>query len=142
VHPGGRKSSSALKANPTQFRGVISDGGVITLARGQTIASITDGTSNTVMVAEQSGPMFHNNGQRLPIAGDSVNNDGRLITTVGSHGDVAHGFPNGNNTMTNTTNCPVPTQAAPTACAATTQPRSTRAASTRREAWCSTITVS
>jgi prepilin-type N-terminal cleavage/methylation domain-containing protein/prepilin-type processing-associated H-X9-DG protein len=96
---GAEDHPSAMKAN-SQFRGVVSDGGVITLARGQTIASITDGTSNTMMVGEQSGPMFHNNGQPLPIAGDSDNYDGRVDNNHGFHMGTSHvGYPNGNNTM-------------------------------------------
>jgi len=105
---GAENHISAMKAN-SQFRGVVSDGGVITLARGQTIASITDGTSTTIMVGEQSAQMYHNNGLPLPIPGDSINNDGRVDNNRGFHMGTSHvGFPNGNNTMTNTTNCPYP----------------------------------
>src|SRR5688572_15506569 len=64
---------TAMNAN-SQFRGPVADGGVITLGRGQALTAVTDGTSSTVMVGEQSGQMYHNNGQALPIAGDSVNN--------------------------------------------------------------------
>jgi prepilin-type processing-associated H-X9-DG protein len=91
----------------TQFRGPISDGGVITLARGQKMGAITDGTSNTIMVGENTGAMYHSNGQLLPIAGDSINNDALVDNNRGFHMGTSHvGFPNGNNSMTNTTNCP------------------------------------
>jgi prepilin-type N-terminal cleavage/methylation domain-containing protein/prepilin-type processing-associated H-X9-DG protein len=96
---------TAMNAN-SQFRGPVSDGGVITLARGQTIASVTDGTSNTVMVGEQSGQMYHRNTQPLPIAGDSANNDGRVDNNRGFHMGTSHvGFPSGNNSMTSPGNC-------------------------------------
>jgi prepilin-type processing-associated H-X9-DG protein len=91
--------SSGMTAN-SQFRGPISDGGVLTLARGQLITSVTDGTSNTIMVAEQSGQMYHRNGQALPIAGDTANNDGRVDNNRGFHMGTSHvGFPRGNNSM-------------------------------------------
>jgi prepilin-type N-terminal cleavage/methylation domain-containing protein/prepilin-type processing-associated H-X9-DG protein len=97
---------TAMNAN-SQFRGPISDGGVITLARGQRQATITDGTSNTIMVGEQSGVMYHNNGQKLPIVGDSVNNDGRVDNNRGFHMGTSHvGFPNGDNSMDTGGNCP------------------------------------
>jgi len=93
IHP------SALLAN-SQFRGPISDGGVITLMRGQKIATITDGTSNTIMVGEVNGPMYHNNGSVLPVAGDSFNNDGMVDNNRGFHMGTSHvGFPSGNNSM-------------------------------------------
>jgi prepilin-type N-terminal cleavage/methylation domain-containing protein/prepilin-type processing-associated H-X9-DG protein len=91
---------TAMNSNSGQFRGPVSDGGVITLGRGQTMASITDGTSNTIMVGEQSAQMYHNNGQPLPLPGDSVNNDGRVDNNRGFHMGTSHvGFPNGNNSM-------------------------------------------
>jgi prepilin-type N-terminal cleavage/methylation domain-containing protein/prepilin-type processing-associated H-X9-DG protein len=102
---GAENHISAMKAN-TQFRGVVSDGGVITLARGQTIAAITDGTSNTIMVGEQSAQMYHNNGMPLPILPD-VNSDGRVDNNRGFHMGTSYvGFPNGDNTMTFDKNCP------------------------------------
>jgi prepilin-type processing-associated H-X9-DG protein len=102
---GAEPHPSAMLAN-SQFRGPVSDGGVITLGRGQTITSITDGTSNTVMVGEQSGQMYHRNGQALPIAGDSANNDGRVDNNRGFHMGTSHvGFPSGNNSMTSPGNC-------------------------------------
>ena len=97
---------SAMNANTAQFRGPVSDGGVITLARGQTITSVTDGTSNTIMVGEQSGQMFHNNGNALPIAGDSANNDGRVDNNRGFHMGTSHvGYPSGDNSMDAGKNC-------------------------------------
>ena len=98
---GSNDHASAMNAN-SQFRGSISDGGVITLARGQSASNITDGTSNTVMVGEQSGQMFHNNGEKLPsvTAGDSVNSDGRVDNNRGFHMGTSHvGFPSGNDSM-------------------------------------------
>jgi prepilin-type N-terminal cleavage/methylation domain-containing protein/prepilin-type processing-associated H-X9-DG protein len=96
---------SAMLAN-SQFRGPVSDGGVITLGRGQPMGAMTDGTSNTIMVGEQSGQMFHNNGQPLPIAGDSVNNDGRVDNNRGFHMGTSHvGFPSGDNSMDAGRNC-------------------------------------
>jgi type II secretory pathway pseudopilin PulG len=102
IHP------SALLANTPQFRGPISDGGIITLMRGQKMSVITDGSSNTIMVAEVNGPMYHNNGSVLPIAGDSFNNDGLVDNNRGFHMGTSHvGFPSGSNTMqaTQPTNC-------------------------------------
>jgi prepilin-type N-terminal cleavage/methylation domain-containing protein/prepilin-type processing-associated H-X9-DG protein len=99
---------TAMNAN-AQFRGPISDGGVITLARGQRISTITDGTSNTIMVGEQSGKMFHNNGQSLPsvAAGDSLASDGRVDNNRGFHMGTSHvGFPLGDNSMDVGANCP------------------------------------
>lgn len=97
---------TAMTANPSQFNGPISDGGVITLGRGQRHSTITDGTSNTVMVAENAGKMYHNNGQPLPITGDSNNYDGRVDNNRGFHMGTSHvGFPNGDNTMDAGQNC-------------------------------------
>jgi prepilin-type N-terminal cleavage/methylation domain-containing protein/prepilin-type processing-associated H-X9-DG protein len=102
---GAENHASAMRAN-SQFRGVVSDGGVITLGRGQTMASVTDGTSNTIMVGEQSGQMFHNNGLPLPIPGNSNNNDGRVDNNRGFHMGTSHvGHPSGNNSMTAGRNC-------------------------------------
>jgi prepilin-type N-terminal cleavage/methylation domain-containing protein/prepilin-type processing-associated H-X9-DG protein len=87
---------TAMNANTGQFRGPISDGGVITLARGQTIGSITDGTSNTLMIGEQSGPMFDANGNRLPPG----NNDGQVDNNRGFNMGTSHvGYPTGDNSM-------------------------------------------
>jgi prepilin-type N-terminal cleavage/methylation domain-containing protein/prepilin-type processing-associated H-X9-DG protein len=95
---GAENHPSALKAN-SQFRGVISDGGVITLGRGQTLGAITDGTSNTAIVGEQSGPMFLSNGSPLPPAGDP-NGDGRVDNNRGFHMGTSHvGHPSGNDSM-------------------------------------------
>ena len=109
-HPSTDKGVTAAGDPATggwQNRGPVSDGGVITLARGQTITSITDGTSNTIMVGEQSGQMFHNNGQALPIAGDSVNNDGRVDNNRGFHMGTSHiGFPSGPDTLNWQKGCP------------------------------------
>ena len=96
---------TAMNANAPQFRGPISDGGVITLARGQKMSSITDGTSTTIMVGEQSGKMIHNNGQTLPLPSD-INSDGRVDNNRGFHMGTSHvGYPSGDNSMTSTTNC-------------------------------------
>lgn len=92
---------TALNAN-SQFRGPVSDGGVITLARGQTITSVTDGTSNTIMVGEQSGQMYASNGQPRPDG----NTDGRVDNNRGFHMGTSHvGYPSGDNTMTAGKNC-------------------------------------
>jgi prepilin-type processing-associated H-X9-DG protein len=97
--------SSRMAAN-TQFRGVVSDGGVLTLGRGQKITSVTDGTSNTILVGEQSGRMFHNNGSPLPIPGDSNNYDGKVDNNRGFHMGTSHvGYPSGDNTMDAGKNC-------------------------------------
>ena len=96
---------TAMNAN-SQFRGPVSDGGVITLARGQRAATVTDGTSNTIMVGEQSGRMYHSNGQPLPI-GTDVNSDGRVDNNRGFHMGTSHvGYPNGDNSMDAGANCP------------------------------------
>jgi len=96
---------SAMFAN-SQFRGVVSDGGVITLGRGQRILSITDGTSNTIMVGEQSAQMYNSGGTALPTAGDP-NSDGRVDNNRGFHMGTSYvGFPSGNNTMNPSGNCP------------------------------------
>lgn len=91
---------SAMTTNPSQFNGPISDGGVITLGRGQRMANVTDGTSNTVMVGENAGKMYHNNGQPLPVGADTNNYDGRVDNNRGFHMGTSHvGFPNGDNSM-------------------------------------------
>jgi prepilin-type processing-associated H-X9-DG protein/prepilin-type N-terminal cleavage/methylation domain-containing protein len=98
---------SAMLAN-SQFRGPVADGGVLTLGRGQRMSAISDGTSSTIMVGEQSDWMWHANGQRLPLPGDP-NSDGRVDNNRGFHMGTSHiGYPvpwaspsglNGNNTM-------------------------------------------
>jgi len=98
---------SALLANSQQFRGPISDGGIITLARGQKHGAIIDGTSNTIMVAEVNGPMYHSNGTTLPTGTDTNNNDGLVDNNRGFHMGTSHvGFPSGNNSMNANVNCP------------------------------------
>ena len=95
---------TAMNAN-SQFRGPVSDGGVITLGRGQRMGTVTDGTSNTIMVGEQSGRMVHNNGTVLPLAGDP-NGDGRVDNNRGFHMGTSHvGYPSGDNTMDAGINC-------------------------------------
>jgi prepilin-type processing-associated H-X9-DG protein len=95
---------TAMNAN-TQFRGPVSDGGVITLGRGQPMAAITDGTANTIMVGEQSGQMYHSNGTALPLSGDP-NGDGRVDNNRGFHMGTSHvGFPSGDNSMDAGRNC-------------------------------------
>ena len=99
---GANPHPTAMNAN-AQFRGPISDGGVITLARGQRQANITDGTSNTIMVGEQSGRMYDTNNQPLAVG----NNDGRVDNNRGFHMGTSHvGFPNGDNSMDTPGNCP------------------------------------
>src|SRR5437762_9479117 len=66
---GANPHPTAMNAN-SQFRGPISDGGVITLARGQRISTVTDGTSNTIMVGEQSARIYSSGGVALPTSGD------------------------------------------------------------------------
>jgi prepilin-type processing-associated H-X9-DG protein len=96
---------TAMNAN-SQFRGPVSDGGVITLARGQRAATVTDGTSNTIMVGEQSGRMYNSGGQPLPV-GTDVNSDGRVDNNRGFHMGTSHvGYPNGDNSMDVSGNCP------------------------------------
>jgi prepilin-type N-terminal cleavage/methylation domain-containing protein/prepilin-type processing-associated H-X9-DG protein len=97
---------TAMNAN-SQFRGPISDGGVITLARGQRISTVTDGMSNTIMIGEQSGKMSDSNGLKLPRASDglSANYDGRVDNNRGFHMGTSHvGYPTGDNSMG--PNCP------------------------------------
>ena len=94
---------TAMNANAGQFRGPVSDGGVITLARGQRMSTVTDGTSNTVMVGEQSGRMTDGNNVPLAVG----NNDGRVDNNRGFHMGTSHvGFPSGDNTMDTPGNCP------------------------------------
>ncbi len=99
---------TAMTTN-AQFRGPISDGGVLTLARGQRMSTITDGTSNTIMIGEQSARMLHNNGQNLPslAAGDSPASDGRVDNNRGFHMGTSYvGYPTGDNSMDTPGNCP------------------------------------
>ena len=88
---------TAMTANSAgQFNGPISDGGVITLARGQRIGAVTDGTSNTIMVGEQSGKMYNSSGNPLPFGND----DGRVDINRGFHMGTSHvGYPTGDNSM-------------------------------------------
>jgi prepilin-type processing-associated H-X9-DG protein len=96
---GADNHQTAMLANPV-FNGAVSDGGVITLERGQRMSTVTDGTSNTVMVAEQSGRFYHNNGAALPLPNEQPGNDGRVDNNRGFHMGTSHvGAPNGNNTM-------------------------------------------
>jgi prepilin-type processing-associated H-X9-DG protein len=94
---------TAMNSNAAQFRGPISDGGVITLARGQRQATVSDGTSNTIMVGEQSGKMY--DGNNTPLA--PGNNDGRVDNNRGFHMGTSHvGYPTGDESMTFDRNCP------------------------------------
>jgi prepilin-type N-terminal cleavage/methylation domain-containing protein/prepilin-type processing-associated H-X9-DG protein len=96
---------TAMNAN-SQFRGPISDGGVITLARGQRMSTVTDGTSNTIMVGEQSGIMRLSDGRALPV-GTDVNSDDRVDNNRGFHMGTSHvGYPTGDNSMDSPGNCP------------------------------------
>jgi prepilin-type processing-associated H-X9-DG protein/prepilin-type N-terminal cleavage/methylation domain-containing protein len=102
---------TAMTQNPSQFNGPVSDGGAITLGRGQRLAAVTDGTSNTMMVGEQSGKMWHNNGQPLPVGTDPFDYDGHVDNNRGFHMGTSHvGYPEGDNTMDGPpTNPPGPT---------------------------------
>jgi prepilin-type N-terminal cleavage/methylation domain-containing protein/prepilin-type processing-associated H-X9-DG protein len=83
----------------SQNRGPVSDGGVLTLMRGQKLEACSDGASNTVMVGEQSDWMWHANGTRLPLPGD-LNGDARVDNNRGFHMGTSYvGFPSGNGTM-------------------------------------------
>ncbi len=94
---------TAMNAN-SQFRGPISDGGVITLASGQRMSTVTDGTSNTIMVGEQSGRFYNSSNQLMPTSGDP-NSDGRVDNNRGFHMGTSHvGYPTGDNSMG--PNCP------------------------------------
>jgi prepilin-type processing-associated H-X9-DG protein/prepilin-type N-terminal cleavage/methylation domain-containing protein len=94
------RSADPMPAGDGQFRGVVSDGGVLTLRRGQRIEAVADGTSNTIAVGEQSDWMWHSNGQRLPQGTDPFNNDGRVDNNRGFHMGTSHvGFPSGPGTM-------------------------------------------
>ena len=100
---------TAMTANPSQFNGPISDGGVITLGRGQRMANVTDGTSNTLMVGENAGRMYHSNGQPLPVGADTNNYDGRVDNNRGFHMGTSYvGFPDGDNSMDVGRQCPHP----------------------------------
>jgi prepilin-type N-terminal cleavage/methylation domain-containing protein/prepilin-type processing-associated H-X9-DG protein len=95
---------TAMNTN-SQFKGPVSDGGVITLGRGQRISTITDGTSNTVMIGEQSGKTYTSGNQALPLANDP-NSDGRVDNNRGFHMGTSHvGYPSGDNSMDNPGNC-------------------------------------
>jgi len=91
----------------TNNRGPISDGGVLTLARGQTIDAIPDGTSNTIMVGEQSDWVWNSGGLRMPTTGDP-NSDGRADNNRGFQMGTSYvGFPSGDGTMNPVVgNCP------------------------------------
>ena len=90
---------------PPQNRGPTSDGGMLTLRRGQRLSNVVDGTSNTVMVGEQSDWVFNGNGDRMPLASDP-NSDGRVDNNRGFHMGTSYvGYPAGNGTMTWTRNC-------------------------------------
>jgi prepilin-type N-terminal cleavage/methylation domain-containing protein/prepilin-type processing-associated H-X9-DG protein len=96
---------TAMTSN-AQFHGPISDGGVITLARGQRISNVTDGTSNTMMIGENAGKMYHSNGSPLPVGSDSNNYDGRVDNNRGFHMGTSHtGYPDGDNSMDAGRNC-------------------------------------
>jgi prepilin-type N-terminal cleavage/methylation domain-containing protein/prepilin-type processing-associated H-X9-DG protein len=97
---------TAMNSN-SQFKGPISDGGVITLARGQRMSTITDGTSNTIMIGEQSGRIYNSNNQLMPSSADP-NSDGRVDNNRGFHMGTSHvGYPTGDNTMDSPPgNCP------------------------------------
>jgi prepilin-type processing-associated H-X9-DG protein len=70
------------------------------------MASVTDGTSNTLMIGENAGKMYHSNGQPLPVGADSNNYDGRVDNNRGFHMGTSHvGFPNGDNSMDAGANC-------------------------------------
>src|SRR4051794_36980389 len=99
---GANPHPTAMNAN-SQFRGPISDGGVITLARGQRMSTVTDGTSNTIMVGEQSGKVYSSS-VALPTSGDP-NSDGRVDNNRGFHMGTSYvGYPSGDNSMG--PNCP------------------------------------
>jgi len=97
---------TAMTANPAGFNGPISDGGVMTLARGQRHGAISDGTSNTMIVAEQSGKLWTSGGVTVPIAGQA-NSDGRCDNNRGFHMGTSYvGYPIGDNSMTWDKQCP------------------------------------
>ena len=64
------------------------------------MSTITDGTSNTMMVGENCGKMYNGNGTALPVPGDSYNYDGRVDNNRGFHMGTSHiGYPDGDNSM-------------------------------------------
>jgi prepilin-type N-terminal cleavage/methylation domain-containing protein/prepilin-type processing-associated H-X9-DG protein len=91
---------TGMMAN-SQFRGPVSDGGVITLGRGQRMGTVTDGTSNTIMVGENAGRVWTST---APVA--PGNSDGRVDNNRGFHMGTSHvGFPDGDNSMDAGRNC-------------------------------------
>jgi prepilin-type N-terminal cleavage/methylation domain-containing protein/prepilin-type processing-associated H-X9-DG protein len=69
----------ATASTGAQGRGPMSDGGVMTMERGKKTSAITDGTSNTVIVGEQSDWVFSGAGQILDARAD--NNRGFVMGT-------------------------------------------------------------
>jgi prepilin-type N-terminal cleavage/methylation domain-containing protein/prepilin-type processing-associated H-X9-DG protein len=99
-------AGSTLPSNSEQFRGTIADNGVITLGRGQALTSVTDGTSNTIMVGEQSAQLFNGSGVALPAPPDTANNDGHVDNNRGFHMGTSHaGYPSGADSMNAGRNC-------------------------------------
>jgi prepilin-type N-terminal cleavage/methylation domain-containing protein/prepilin-type processing-associated H-X9-DG protein len=97
---GSNQHTSAMSGS----QGIISDGGVLTLARGQTLTSVTDGTSNTIMVGEQSAQLYHSNGSPLPLQNitppDPPSYDGHVDNNRGFHMGTSYvGYPSGANSM-------------------------------------------
>jgi prepilin-type processing-associated H-X9-DG protein len=69
------------------------------------MGTVTDGTSNTIMVGEQSGKTYSSS-VALPVASDP-NSDGRIDNNRGFHMGTSYvGYPNGDNSMTFDRNCP------------------------------------
>jgi prepilin-type processing-associated H-X9-DG protein len=94
----GANTHSSTDSTGSQGRGAISDGGVITLQRGQRISAITDGTSNTAIVGEQSDWVFSGGGART---------DARVDNDRGFHMGTSYvTYPAGQGTMETGNTCP------------------------------------
>ena len=63
-------STEHSSAAPGDEGGINSDGGVLLIERAVSLGEITDGTSNTIMIGEQSAWMLNDNGEQVDMRSD------------------------------------------------------------------------